>query len=368
MRQQIPAATQAKNLLNHASRHLNTTSPAAVQDLSEILDASMYLPLGHPSYGDKGPRLEPHFSETAADSLSFIMDTGGPGGTPADRIETSTRAMSRLVGNHFGREALNWFRSRSEPVTGDGAARASNWGAWFGTGLDRHGVMEAMATYEWGPGLMDSLPSSLYKIARAAVEALPGLRPAFSSIRCGRSSGSQQITFEVDAALPLINLQALMTNLGLGQHHASLMSACALILGARFTLPPSTSTITLRPTRKGVEMRLDVILDALPDTPSQLMSLLRLQMSERPKSLRALDRWLMALTPDGYPGPGDFSVLSVWVRPDMPARVALYLRPSALEHAADQPDMDRDDVSQTVIPYGDIASSSAWSEWEPSRR
>jgi len=54
-------------------------------------------------------------------------------------------------------------------------------------------------------------------------------------------------------------------------------------------------------------------------------------MTERPRSVQGMDRWLMALTPDGYPGPGTVSVLSVWVRPDLPARVALYLRPASLD-------------------------------------
>jgi hypothetical protein len=74
-----------------------------------------------------------------------------------------------------------------------------------------------------------------------------------------------------------------------------------------------------------------VSLDAIPDLPSQLMALTRLQMSERPRSVHGMDRWLTALTPDGYPGPGTVSVLSVWVRPDLPARVALYLRPASLD-------------------------------------
>lgn len=366
MRKQVSAAAEAMRLLDQASQRLHTASPSAVRDLSQIMEASMYLPLGHPAYGETGPRLEPHFSETAADNLSFVMDTGGPGGTPADRIETTTRAMSQLVGNHFGPQALDFFRIRSEPATCDGAARSARWGAWFGTGLDRNGVAEAMATYEWGPELMDSLAAPIYRVAKTALETLPGLRPAFSSIRCGRTSGSQQITFEVDHALPLANLQPLMSNLGLGHQHPSLMSATALILGARFTLPPNTSTITLRPIRDGVEMRLDVILDALPDPPSQLMSLLRLQMAERPRSLRQLDRWLMALTPDGYPGPGSFSVLSVWVRPNMPARVALYLRPAALASPDDQPRMVHHNGAEVAAPETARSSSAGWSEWAPA--
>ena len=109
------------------------------------------------------------------------------------------------------------------------------------------------------------------------------------------------------------------------------MSAVAFVLGARFTLPPDAAMVTLRPTRAGVELRLDVNLDALPDPPAQLMALMRLQMTERPKGAQGLDRWLMALTPDGYPGPGSVSVLSVWVRPDLPARLGIYLRPALFE-------------------------------------
>ena len=69
-----------------------------------------------------------------------------------------------------------------------------------------------------------------------------------------------------------------MDQLGLGSRHAGLMSALAFVLGARFTLPPDTCLVTLRPTRSGIEMRLDVNLDALPDPPAQLMALMRLQM------------------------------------------------------------------------------------------
>jgi hypothetical protein len=53
-------------------------------------------------------------------------------------------------------------------------------------------------------------------------------------------------------------------------------------------------------------------------------------MGERPSSLRQLEEWLTALTPDNYAGPGTVTVLSIRVRPDMAARVALYLRPAAL--------------------------------------
>jgi hypothetical protein len=357
-----PAALQAKSLLSHAARHLHTSSPSSMHDLSEIMDASMYLPLGDPAY--RGQRmLEPNYIENQADSLAYEMDTGGPGATPLDRVETTTNAMSQVLNNHFGSDALKWFRGRSEAIA-DGKHHSANWGASFGTSLDKNGVSEASATYEWGPELMDSLSAPLYNATRITLELLKGSRPSFSSIRCGRYSGSQQITFAVESAMPLANLQPLMQALGLAHHHGSLMSACALILGARFTLPPNTSTITLRPLRNGMEFRLDVMLDALPDTPSQILSLLRLQLSERPRSLRSLERWLMAFTPEGYPGPGKFSVLSVWVRPDTPARIALFLRPSTLETEANIP-LRQTNEANIIAPVSS-ASREDWVAWMPN--
>lgn len=365
MRPRHTAAEAAMGLLHRAATYLNTASPASERDLGRIMQAALPEPVGHPGYRDKRFLLQPHFSETAGDSLSFMLDTGGPGATGSDRLETTTRAMSDVVGNHFGGEALNWFRGRSEPLNQE-SRRAVSWGALFDTKLDRGGVTEAAAMYELGPGLMDSLPSPLFRVARVAMESLPGLRPAFSTIRCGRSSGSQQLTFEVEHALPLSNLQPLMQNLGLGHQHASLMSACALVLGARFTLPPNTATVTLRPSRAGIELRLDVLLDALPDVPSQMVSLLRLQMGERPRSLRALTRWLTALTPEGYPGPGNLSVLSVWVRPDVPARVALYLRPAALEPDG-QPMPRHAPAPPEHRPAPVVAASREdWALWSPT--
>jgi hypothetical protein len=238
--------------------------------------------------------------------------------------------MEDIVGGHFGREALHWLSGRVEPLKGN-QHRTIRWGAQLGTSFDRNGVRESMVTYEWGPDLMDAFPEGLYRLARVAMETLPGLRPAYSSIRCGRTSGSQQLIFAVDSPLALGALRPMMDSLGLGDKHAGLMSAVAFVLGARFTLPPNSASITMRPTRAGVELRLDVNLELIPDLPPQLMSLLRLQMAERPHSLRALDSWLTAMTPEGYDWPGTLNILSVCVRPDMQPRIALHIQPALLE-------------------------------------
>jgi len=320
------AAAKAKELLWRASRSMGLANP--LEDVGEVIEQSLAYPLGQ-RY--RTPALSPTFSETTPENLSFMVGANGPLVTPADRIETSTRALFNVVDNRLGPQARRWLDDRVEAVKTRDYHRSASYGASFGSSFDRSGVTEAYVQYEWGPMLMDSLPAPLYRLARAAMETLPGLRPSFSTVRCGRASGSQQITFEIERAMPLGSLQPLMERLGLGHRHSGLMSALAFILGARFTLPPETAAITMRPTRAGVELRLDVNLDALPDPPAQLMALMRLQMTERPRSIQSLDRWLMALTPDGYPGPGTVSILSVWVRPDLPARIAIYLRPVGLE-------------------------------------
>ena len=83
------AAARAKRLLRVASQRLHTANPT--EELSDILEASFPLPPGDKAY--HGRLLEPNFSEVASNNLSFIMNTGGPGATPADQLETSARRL-----------------------------------------------------------------------------------------------------------------------------------------------------------------------------------------------------------------------------------------------------------------------------------
>jgi hypothetical protein len=360
---QPTVATVAKQLLVRAAQNLGIPNP--LSDVGRVIDHSLSFPLGQ-RYNAADP-LSPSFSETTPENLGFIIEPDGPGVTPADKIRSATQAMQHIVSDRFGEPARHWLDGRLETVTSNGYQRGASYGASFGSGFDRNGINESFVQYEWGPMLMDSLPAPLYRIARTAMETLPGLRPSLSTIRCGRSSGSQQVTFEMERALPLANLQPLMERLGLGHRHASVMNALGFVLGARFVLPPDTAMLTFRPMRAGVEMRVDVNLDALPDPPAQLMALMRLQMTERPKGVQGFDRWLTALTPDGYPGPGTVSVLSVWCRPDLPARLALYLHPAALD-----PDALREAQTQTPVAgvSQSVAEAADWasSAWAPYGR
>lgn len=360
-------AQRARTLLKHSAMQLGTADP--LDDVGHDIDEQLDIPYGERT--DETP-LSTHFSEQTPEHLNFVMRAVGHGITGADRIRTATQSMARVVERNFGGGARHWLDNQLEAVRSIDNGRASSWGAAFGNAFDRNGMSESYVHCEWGPGLMDALPAPLHRIARTVLDSAPGMRPAIVSVRCGRAAGAQQLSFESERPLSLAALQPLMDQLGLGHRHAGLMSAVAFILGARFVLPAEAAMLTLRPLRQGVELRLDVSLDAIPDLPSQLMALTRLQMTERPRSVQGMDRWLMALTPDGYPGPGTVSVLSVWVRPDLPARIALYLRPASLDARLDgmrqapraEP-APRIEAPRAVEP---IAGQALWSSsaWQPA--
>ena len=322
-------AEQTKLLLAKASRCLGTANPLEA-GVGRLVDEALQFERGHPAYRRKPEPLALHFREHAGDKLAFGLEPGGPLASASYRIAEGTEAIGQIVGRHISPKARRWLEQRAEEARGSGYG-ASSWGATIGASFDRSGVNEAQISYEWGPTLMDSLPASLYRVAWTAMELLPGLRPAFSTLHVDRSTGFQELTFEMTNALSLAALEPLMRELGLGHQHASLMSTCAFVLGARFVLPPETATITFRPTTLGLELRLDVDLDRLPDVPDPLAPLLQMQMSERPSSVREWRNWMAAFTQEGYRRPGSFSVLSVSVRPDEPARIALHLRPAAVE-------------------------------------
>jgi hypothetical protein len=312
------SARRTAHLLRSAARHLDTVDPNPVIG-SAIADAI--------SMSARTP-VAPQFAESAPGSLSLLVH---PGGSTRDRVALSTEAARTVVHRHFGAGAARWLDGRIEPAVD---ARSE---AFFGGGFDRDGVAEGVMGFDLTDRQVDLLPRGISSLARVALAALPSARVLSTMVRCGRSSGTQQVTVAPTSDLALADLKPLMEEIRLGHQHASLMSSAAFLLGARFTLPGGSSRVTLRPIRDGVEMRLDVVLEMIPDPPPQLLSLLRLWMTERPRSVQGLDRWLSAFTPDGFPAAGDVTVLSVWVRPTVPARMALFLRPAALLGEVAQP-------------------------------
>jgi hypothetical protein len=342
------AADHARTLLHAASRRLRTADPT--MELGDVLDESLSRPPGDAAYSGRRT-LEPRFSETSAGSLAFDLLPGGPWANPAERVTLATDTIRRSTARNFGPRALYWLDGRLE-VTGDVGRRRPSWGASIGSGFGRDGMLESAVHLEWGPQFLESLPAQLHRVVQIALDAVPGLRPAFCTVCTTHHGGSQQVTFEVPRALRLSSLEPLMERLGLGHQHAGLVSAVALLLGSRYTLPPDAGLVSVRVGRRGVELRLDVDLDAIPDPPPHITHLLALQLAERPRSLRALRRWVAALTPDGYDGPGRLSVLSVVVRPDQPARLALHLQPAGIESPGERPRPRRAPRRSERMPAG----------------
>ena len=345
------AAEAAKRLLRSAAHRMMTPDPTTDRVVTQALDRSLDWDLDDARLRPvAGRSFEPNFAETAGRALAFQVHPTGSGIGSNDQRDITNATARGLILEHFGDAPLRWFDGRSEGARAR-QMRSAGYGARYAMGLDRNGLTEVQASYEWGPEVLDMLPWPVMDLAQTALALVPGLRPFATTIRTARMSGGQQISFELTRDTALEALRPLMDALGMGARHAGLVTLMAFVLGARFSLPPGVAVLTLLHSQRGPELRLDVNIDALPDAPEQLLPLLRLPMVERPQNLAALDAWMTAMTPDGYFGPGSLTVLSVRVRPDMPARMALYLRPVAMEGAVA-------DAARAPLPAAVVAAQS----------
>ncbi|HEY0406406.1 MAG TPA: hypothetical protein VGC89_11810 [Pyrinomonadaceae bacterium] len=323
-----------KEKLQMAARRLGAASPVPV--VGTLIDRSFQLPVGAKEYAVNtltpgAVPCEPSFFEQEPDTLRFTIVPLGPGSSPDARRNEATREMRRLVSPYFGQDALRWFDRRSEEWRGMTPRPRSEYGAWFGSSFDKHGLYASKVYYELQPEQLDAINGMLGMLARVALEAMPSLVPIFTSIRCGRDSGSQRVTFLQRGPLRLADLGPLMERLGMSHQLASFMQVVGVSLGGRFDLPERSVLIGLRETSEGPELKLEVMLGMLPDLPPSFLDLLTLGLSERPRELQALGRWLRAFTPETSDWPGNFSVLSIRATPQTSARVSLYLRPIEFE-------------------------------------
>ncbi|MBN1656613.1 MAG: hypothetical protein JXA30_22770 [Deltaproteobacteria bacterium] len=364
----IRASDVAKRRLTLASRRLGTKNP--IHAIGGLLDKSFHLPVGDVRYGDNALTpgflpLEHSFSELSSNTLRLDMEPLGPFATPSARHEEAGREMRRLVAENFGGPALHWFDERSEPWRKSHPARNARFGAWFGMGTDIHGINESKVYYELRPGDIDNLPPNLQHAARIAMDVFPQLVPIFVSISCGRQRGSIRVYFYFRGDLKLIELQPLLHRLGIGHQHANLLATLGVILGGRFTLPEGSVIIGLRDTYRGIEMKLDVLLAALPDPPPQMYQLVKMAMSERPRSQTELSRWVQAMTPDSTQGPGHISVVSFRVQPRLSTRCSIYLRPTGYDQEgriAEPPQYVASEPQSATYRYSPPYSQNGYSD------
>lgn len=359
------AAHQVRRLLRTASRVLGTVDPSG--PVSGLLDDALPLPAGDPAYRSRHA-FEPRFSETSSGALTFSVQVPERSRSGSGGVRAASRNVRELVGANFGRSAARWF-DRSTDGLGDDPADDEV--ATVVSAFDRDGFREAQLAYEWGPATTQALPDAAIRVTETVLALLPGAAPAFTTVRAARQSGSRSITFRLDRDLPLAALEPVMQQLGLGDRHRSLMTAVAFVLGARYTLPAGCGLLSFRPTRFGIELRVDVDLEMVPDLPPNVADLIALQLSERPRSLRSLEHWVAAFSTESDASPGSLSVMSVTVRPDMGARLALYIRPLAVS-ASPSPPPPFENVSAPVhadpaaaesialVPAGQSFAGAGW--------
>lgn len=327
-------ASRVSNRLQQAAGCLGTANP--VPSLGGLLERSFALPQGDPRYAANAltpgaAPFEPSYSALEPNLLRFNVQPLGPEASGVDRRDEATREMRRMVGSFFGREALRWFDERSEAWRGFGSGSNLKYGAFFGTSYDRDGLYTSRVYYENGPGEIESLPMGLVSIVSRALAALPGLRPLFTTIAATRQLGGQRLTLAHPEPLRLAELQPLLDALGLGGRMAGILQILGLVLGGRFDLPAHATLIGVGQSPQGPELELYVLLGMIPDLPPNFLGLLTLGLSERPRELTALERWMTAFTPDDEVWPGRFSILSIRISQASAPRVSLYLRPVEFE-------------------------------------
>lgn len=213
------AADAAKHLLRSASRHLMTPDPTHDRVLDQALDRSLDWSIDDGRIAVRSNRsFEPSFSENTAGSLAFQVKPLGPGLSAEDQRQIANSAVRGLIHEHFGRDPLLWFDQRSEQARAQFGS-AQGVGARYALSVERDGLGEIAASYEWGPRVLEMLPGGVMSLARTALDLVPGLRPFCTVIRCSRGSGGQQVSFELTRDTRLDDFRPLMDALGMGQRH-----------------------------------------------------------------------------------------------------------------------------------------------------
>lgn len=327
-------ADQVAARLQQAAARLGTANPMST--MQGMIKRTFALPQGDPRYGHNAltpgaAPLESSYSELQPDKLRVNLQPLGPEASGVDRRDEATREMRRLVGTFFGREALRWFDDRSEAWRGFGSGANLNFGAFFGTSHDRNGLYGSKVYYETRPDQIDALPMELFGLVATALTVMPELRPLFTTIAARRDMGGQRLTFAHTRPLRVADLQPLLEAFGLGSRLPAILQIVGIALGGRFDLPANSTLIGIGQAPEGPEIELYVLLGMIPDLPANFLSLLALGLSERPRELTALERWMSAFTPEDDVWPGRFSILSVRTSSTVPPRVSLYLRPAEFE-------------------------------------
>lgn len=331
-----PMFNRVKSRLGTAAHRLRTADPNRY--VGHMLEDSFRDPFGDPAYGNNpvepgAAPLRSQFVARQPRSLSFELEPLGTRASGSDRRDFTTRAMRKLVNENFGNEALRWYDGASEGFRSQCRSHSLNYGAIFGSSFDAGGMQSATVSYESGDAAIGQVNPHLARLIGNAMAALPGMRPVFTTLVAGRDHGAQWMTFLLTNNLRLSELEPMMQELDLGGRLAPIMQVVGVALGGRFDLPGGSTLVSFGRSPQGVELELQVMLDAIGDVPPNFLQLLTMNLRERPSELSALERFLEAFTPEDQVWPGRFSILGIRIAPSGPAKISLSLRPVEFEIA-----------------------------------
>ncbi len=329
-----PLANRVKSRLLKAAHSLRTADPSHY--VGRVIDDSFHDPEDDPAYARNAlsPGAAPIQSQFLARRpgvLSFEMEPLGPHARPADKRDFTSQKARGLLDQQFGSAALRWFDQASEPFRSGTRSNNLQYGAFFGSSFDSDGLETATVSYESSDPSDIIVNPNLARLVGNAMAALPGLKPVFTTLIAGRTSGAQWMSFLLTNGIRLADLEPMMREIGLGNRIAPIMQVVGVALGGRFELPGGSTLVAFGRGPEGVEMEMQIMLDAISDVPPNFLQLLTMNLRERPAELTALERFLEAFTPEDNVWPGRFSILGIRIGTKGPAKINLVLRPVEFE-------------------------------------
>ena len=318
-----PAAEVVARRLSHAAEALAVADPTEL--LGDLLAATFSAPATELVYSRNELQpgslpLECSFSELTPGALRIDLEPFGPGVAPAERRRRAAEAARRLVARHLGGKAGRAFEAAPVPAP----SAAARFGAFVGAAFGPSGLAEVTVYYELGPRLPRSPSPRVARVARALGADVPGLSPHLLAISTTRTGIRERLYLRCEQELRLLGLERPAAVIGAADRFPALVASTLELTGGAFVVPARSAIVGLRESSGGVELKLELLRDALPGGSRELAGRVRQLLVRRPESLRAFDRWSEAIGA-GPDGP-DLGVVSVRLAPALEPLLNVYAR------------------------------------------
>jgi hypothetical protein len=337
-----PAATAVKEHFSLVSRRLGSADPVPL--VGDLLEAGLPLPLHDPRYLHNRLipgvfPLEYSFSDVSSSAFRFTAQMF-PLADPGERRHRTTVAVTTLLRRAFGPSAVAAFGRDAaafiEAPVHAGATIGAAWGAVVGG----EGIREVRAYYDMDRARIAQLPAPLRDVAERLMAELPDLHPYGTAFAVRQEkAGARFYAWHRAADLSVAALRGAMQALGLGRERGALLALLFEMIGERDPLPGPAVMLGVRPTAQGIELKIDVLLFAIPDEIHHVEPRLLRHLAEEPGGPAPFESWLRAIAPPAGQHPGRPHVAGIKVATERRPEVTLYYKPAA--YAAGSTSLDR---------------------------